>query len=213
MWGCTFYRPITKCVVFSWKCMWIQLRWRSMVISSASLLRSAVQIYGLFWTAGLPVWRKNVLKVSWGQVWLFWNKGAWFLSNCRLESVQEKNPALLLCFCALCGSPGQSQLVWTAEGTDALALEAWIQHALHSRIDATPKAERTFKRATVLLPVIKPKFAPTPNCFVPKCMSCKLACAKKQPIDVKEEEAIKEKKIFFIMTATCPVLFLKISLL
>ena len=55
-------------------------------------------------------------------------------------------------------------------------------------------------RKHFLMPiVIKPKFASTSNCPVPKCTSCKLACAKKCNPQVVQYHAIKEKEVFLAL--------------
>ncbi len=43
-------------------------------------------------------------------------------------------------------------------------------------------------------PVIKPKFAASTTCPIPKCPSCELSRAKKQNPKVVKQEAIKEKE-------------------
>ena len=48
-------------------------------------------------------------------------------------------------------------------------------------------------RETILLPVIPPKFASTPNCPIPKCHSCELARQKRRSPQVKKSTAIPKK--------------------
>ncbi len=49
----------------------------------------------------------------------------------------------------------------------------WVQRMMHP---TTLKDEHGHE--TTLPPVITPHFKSTPNCPVPKCMACQLACAK-----------------------------------
>ncbi len=58
--------------------------------------------------------------------------------------------------------------------------------------------ERTFEeplgKCTVLPPIIKPKFSSAPNCVIPVCQSCLLACARKRTPNVKCSMVIPENK-------------------
>ena len=55
------------------------------------------------------------------------------------------------------------------------------------------KIEEPSGRETQMSPVIKPKFASTPNCVVPACISCQLARAKKRSPGVAKQHAVDGK--------------------
>ena len=56
------------------------------------------------------------------------------------------------------------------------------------------QAKEPHGKHTWMPPVIKPKFAATTTCPIPKCPSCELARAKKRNPKVVKQEAIKEKE-------------------